>query len=525
MKSSSTLVHAHNISCRFDQTNTSLFDNLSITLGAGIQCLVGRNGSGKSQLAAMLAKAIPCSEGVVTHNGQVGYLSQGIELPAQSVAELLGIAKLQSAWQRMQSGECTEQDMDLLDGHWDFEQKTENALSAFGFSLEVLPKCITTFSGGQQTKLRLIQLLLAGCDVFILDEPSNHLDQTSRQQLVHWLKALPSCFVVTHDRQILDVAHEIYELEQGDLRKVRGNWEVFERTKEQQLQTLTHQEHTTSKALSQAKRKQAELQEKQAKQSKQGASNRKNANQSKLILDKAKETSQNSQGTKAKAAQQAMDEQQSQLATVKAQKALVDPLHFHVALPRQKSGVLIQLHHLELPFVQIEKIDLQLQSGQKLAVLGDNGCGKSTLLRVIAGLIKAESGEVGVSGNVRYLDQHFSLLKSEQTALQNFQTLCPGFTETEYRTLLAQVRLRRDKALYPIQHLSGGERLKVALAGLFFGEYSPDVLLLDEPDNHLDLESKQLLAQTLNNYQGCLIVVSHDPTFIADCGISETLHL
>lgn len=515
-------IQVKNVACRFEDSDDTIFDNISFTLSDGLQCLVGQNGSGKSLLAAIVAGKMAPTEGEVIRSGKVGYLSQGIELQPQSVAALLGVDTLQAAWQRIQNGECSEQDFALMDGRWDFEQQLQQALDAFGFTSDVLSQSIDEFSGGEQTRLRLVQLTLAQCDCLVLDEPSNHLDQPGRQQLLAWLKQQPCVLLVTHDRQLLAHAEAIYELEQGCLYRTKGNWEAYQLSRQQRLQTLSNQEQDASKALQTAKRKQKELNERQAKQNKKGASSRKNANQSKMILDKAKETSEQTQGIKAKQAQQAIHKNAQTLSDIQAQKARISPLHFQVAQPRVTSGVVAQLNDVILPYAATEPVQLQLQAGEKLAITGANGTGKSTLLKVMAGEIAPCKGHVKLTRFTRYLDQHFSLLQREKTALDNFQHLCPGFTQTEYRTRLAQIRLRREKALYPIAHLSGGERLKVALACLFFGEFAPDLLLLDEPDNHLDLESKQLLEQTLNAYGGALIVVSHDPVFLQGCGIEQT---
>jgi ATPase subunit of ABC transporter with duplicated ATPase domains len=203
----------------------------------------------------------------------------------------------------------------------------------------------------------------------------------------------------------------------------------------------------------------------------------------------------------------------------------VDPLTFTVAEPTPAHGHTVWLHDVVLPYGRATPLSLSLQPSQRIAVTGPNGSGKSTLMRVLTGTERPLSGSMRVASHVGLLDQQCGLLDPALNALENFAALAPGWTEDRYRTALAQLRLRQDMALMPVSALSGGERIKVALAALFCGPRSPSLLLLDEPDNHLDLESKQLLESALSRYRGSLLVVSHDDAFIANAGIDQSLDL
>ena len=179
----------------------------------------------------------------------------------------------------------------------------------------------------------------------------------------------------------------------------------------------------------------------------------------------------------------------------------------------------MHINELVLPYVTVQPFSITVRAGERWHIQGKNGSGKSTLLRIISGLEQAVTGTCQVYGECVYLDQYFSLLDGELSALQNLQQLHPDSDESMLRTDLAGLRLRADTALQPVKQLSGGERLKVALLAVMHGETAPDLLLLDEPDNHLDLESRLLLEQVLADYPGTLLLVSHDLALVA--GISN----
>ncbi len=514
-------VQAHQLSCSFEQANQTLFSDISLTTGTGLHCLVGRNGSGKSHLVKQLAKQVPIQTGKVIHFGDIGYLGQtnGQSTDYSSIDAIL------AAQRRINEGQINSADFELMENQWDILARLEKALKHFQLPHNALELPDQTLSGGEQVRLSLAKLATAQFNFVILDEPGNHLDSIGKKLLINWLKTLPGSLVVTHDRAILEQADVIYELEHGQLFRVQGNYSTWQQHREQRLQTFAHQEMLAKQSLRQEQRKKQQLVERQATQAKRGAISRANANQSKMVLDKAKESSQTTHAAKTRAADFALQKAQEHWTSIHEQKTHTDALQFDLAPPKKVNGPVVQARQLKLPFGTKASIDIQLHPGDKLAITGMNGAGKSTLLKVLQQELTPEQGAVDITRSCRYVDQHFSFLSPTLSALENIQRCIPNHSETQYRTALAHVRLRREKALQPVETLSGGEKLKVALVCLFYGEQSPALLLLDEPDNHLDLESKELLEKTLKAWPGSLIAISHDPAFITNCGITESLHL
>lgn len=273
----------------------------------------------------------------------------------------------------------------------------------------------------------------------------------------------------------------------------------------------------------QTMRDQRERQEKRQTRAAKGA---KQANQAKILLDRQKERSDQSMG---KLHRQQADAQAALSQRVRAAAAQVAedaPIHLHTpASTGIAQRVVAELDQVQLPWVHTgaESINLQITGQQRVGLLGPNGCGKSTLLKVIARRLPPVSGMCKVTPQIAYLDQALDSLDGQSSALQQLQTVNSGLSEGELRMRLAQLGLDAEQVVAPSGTLSGGERLKAALACVLYADTPPQLLLLDEPSNHLDLPSLQALEQLLTRYQGALVVVSHDTAFLQALGLTDLL--
>lgn len=520
------LIEAKNITLNLPNSHLPLFSGINLFLTDELQALIGRNGVGKSCLAAILADELKPSEGSVHRFCKIGYLAQGETVLSGTVGDILGVSQIQIVSSKVLNGIGSAEDFSFMDDKWDWEAKTEALLAEGGFTLEILNRPFKTLSGGEQTRLKLLTLKNQGCDFLILDEPSNHLDCDGRMWLAQWLKSFNGgVLLVTHDTILLEKVKIVYELSSTGLSVSHGGWHDWLQSQEQLLLGAKREAAQTKKELQQAKRDQQIAQEKTEQRQSRGKNQRKDSNQAKIILDRGLGRSEATQSRKAKLHDDRIQNAADQAVNAKAQLEIVEPLAIVTAPPESASNPLLHLSDIVLPFGTKTPFSLMVNKGERIAVTGNNGSGKSTLLKVISGQLKAVQGEIAVTKSYRLMDQHFSFLNKELSALENFQQQSPGWTEDLYRTRLAQLRIKGDAAIKPVDTLSGGEQLKVALACLFCGATAPALLLLDEPDNHLDIESKNLLQQALRDYTGAMILVSHDMKFIEEIGNIDILLL
>jgi ATPase subunit of ABC transporter with duplicated ATPase domains len=518
------------IVCQFSQLTqqfdaTTVFAGLSSTLTDGLTGLVGRNGQGKSVLLALLAQASPPTGGAIRWSVPFHWVPQLERLQGTRLADALGIGSLYDSFQRIQSGSTDEQDFTNVENLWHLPTLWEQELQAAGLNFP-LSAPTSHLSGGEQTRLALCKAFLNPDHYLLLDEPSNHLDTEGRHWLLQKLAHHPAgALIATHDRELLQQVGRILELDQHGLNEYGGNYTVYKDSRDTRISATERQLTSLKKRRQQQKQEQQAALEKAAQRRKQGEKQRQSGSQSKLLLDAQQDRAESSLA-KLKQQHQQRSEQlanelniaQTRLETIKPQILCFAPAAAHTSL-------CLHLSELVLPYVQHAPLSLTLHKGERWHIQGRNGSGKSTFLRVIAGKEQTVSGCCEIHGSCVYLDQHFSLLDAGASALANLQRLHPECTETLLRTELAGIRLRGGKALQPLNQLSGGERLKVALLAVLLGEEAPALLLLDEPGNHLDLDSQQLLEQTLSSYPGALLVVSHNAAFVEALNISHSLTL
>ncbi|OKP03049.1 ATP-binding cassette domain-containing protein [Xenorhabdus eapokensis] len=521
-----SLIEARQIAYQFSGETTPLFSDINIFLNAEQHALVGRNGIGKSWLASILAQQILPTEGSVRHFCEVGYLSQGLTPFAGHTADLLGLTKIMRANERVLAGVGDEADFDAMEGNWDWQFQTESLLAEGELNPNILNQPFNSLSGGEQTRIRLLALKRQGAGFMILDEPSNHLDRQGRLWLVQWLSDFAGgILLVTHDTQLLQHVSVIYELNGLGLSRSIGGWETWLESKEQLRLGVQREVDQTRKNLKKALRDKQKDHELASKRQSQGKQRRENANQATILLDHALGRSEATLSRIAKQNEERLQRSSSLVTEARAKLEIIDPLSITVATPQTATSPLLYLQDVILPFGSGTPISLTVNNGDRIAITGKNGSGKSTLLKVMTGSLVPKQGICRITPSHSLMDQHFSFLDKNQSALHNFQLQSPGWTEDRYRTRLAQLRIRGEEALKPVGYLSGGEQLKVALACLFCGPYAPALLLLDEPDNHLDIESRELLQKALHGYTGAMVLISHDDKFIENVGNMQELIL
>lgn len=505
-----------------------LFSDLTEQFDRRFTGLVGRNGVGKSVLARLLAGELEPTTGRCTRSGTVCYLPQ--ELPRDrhaSVASLAGVRGLLDALDRIEDGGTDQADFDRIGDRWDIRQRLRTQLELTGLGHLEAETSAATLSGGEAMRVALIGACLSDADFLILDEPSNHLDRPNRRALIEQLQRWPKgLLVVSHDRQLLESMQRIVDLSSLGLQSYGGGYSFYAQCKanerDRAIQRL-EQARLERKREAQFLREQRErLERRQARGTREG----RDANQAKILLGRQKDRSETSSG-KLRRLQEAQREQVSLRVTEAARQVESDmPVVMHALTSAQAAQRRVaELHDVVLPFVPsgARTINLALRGTQRIGVIGPNGCGKSTLLKLLAGHVSPLAGRCEVAARTMYLDQQLTDLDPARSALEHLASLRPAETDSALRTRLAQLGLDAQKLAVPVAVLSGGERLKTALACAIYAQPPADLLLLDEPSNHLDLASVEALEAMLRQYRGALLVVSHDDTFLARLGLTDRL--
>lgn len=490
--------------------------------------LVGRNGAGKTVLARILAGQLAPSSGRCVRHGSVYYLAQQVApAPGATIADLAGMRNELDALARIEAGSVAVQDFDLVGDRWDLPQLLQQELDRSDLGRHDAHTPASALSGGEAMRVALAGAMISGADFLVLDEPSNHLDRHHRQALIAQLQRWPhGLLVVSHDRQLLDTMARIVELSPQGLRSYGGNYSFYAAARAQEHQSalgLLDQRKLERQREEQAMRSQRERQDqRQARGARQGQE----ANQARILLGRQKERSESSAG-KLRQQQDAAREHLSERVRAAAQQVRDEAEIVLHALPavRGTRRRVVQLDAVALPFVPAatRHITLGLSAGQRVGVIGPNGCGKSTLLQVMAGRIAPLAGSCQVADTCVYLDQRLADLDPARTVLEHLMAANRVVAEGTLRTWLAQLGLGAQNIIAPSGMLSGGERLKAALACVLYADPPAQLLLLDEPGNHLDLPSLQALETMLRSYRGALVVVSHDDAFLDNLALTDRL--
>lgn len=506
----------------------SLFSGLTQQFDSRRTGLVGRNGAGKSVLARLLAGQLAPTHGRCTRSGSVHYLPQAAgDGAAQSVADLAGIGAVTRALARIEAGSIDAADFDAVGERWDIAQRLRHALAGQGLAHVSLDTPAAALSGGAAMRVALAGAMLADPDILILDEPSNHLDGVQRQVLADRLRAWPKgLLVISHDRELLGAMERIVELSAHGLRSYGGNFAFYEEARRQEQDSARHAFEHARLELKRDEQSRREQRERQERRQAHGKRDGKEANQAAILLGRGKERSEGSAG---RLRQQHEAARAGQLARVQdAARGLHDDgaVRIHAAAVEGAGQRRVaELIDVTLPFLAppLDRISLSVGGRQRIAIVGPNGSGKSTLLKVLGGRLDPLGGQRRLAPGVAWLDQQLGNLDPRRSTLEQVVAANAGAGQDMLRTWLAQLGLDARLVTQPTGQLSGGERLKAALACALYAGQPPALLLLDEPSNHLDLASLAALEDMLNAYGGALAVVSHDRVFLDRIGPTHRL--
>ena len=472
-----------------------LLSNVDLTLHAGYRVgVVGRNGTGKSSLFAAIQGELEADKGDLDLPGKVRIASVAQEtpsLPDPALEFVLGGDEVLAAAVREEADANAREDWEAvaaahqklaeLNGY-DAEARAGRLLHGLGFPAETHRRPVSSFSGGWRVRLNLARALMMPSDLLLLDEPTNHLDLDAVFWLEQWLLKYPgTLLLISHDREFLDnVATHTLHLHGGGAKLYVGGYTDFERQRAEQLrqQQIAHDKEQAERAHLQS------------------------------FIDRFK-----AKASKAKQAQSRM----KRLAKLAGTEAVRAEREFRIefAPPPKLPFSLIRLNHVEAGYgsdaVILHEVDFGLEAGDRIGLLGPNGAGKTTLVRTLVGELAPLAGERGAHPDLRigYFAQHtVESLLAGQSPIDHFRELSPDSPTQAFRDFLGKWNFPGDRAFETVDGFSGGERARLALALIAWQQ--PNVLLLDEPTNHLDLEMREALAEALSDFDGAIVMVSHD---------------
>ncbi|HAS1952131.1 MAG: ABC-F family ATP-binding cassette domain-containing protein [Enterobacter asburiae] len=506
----------HQVTCQFP-TGDTLFGPLNLTLEPSLCALVGRNGSGKTRLLRLLAGLDePATGHIERFSSHVYVAQQHVISPQTTLAELLGYDVIFAARKRIDSGNYQPDDLELLDGRWDVAERLSEAFINANLPPFDPDKPAGELSGGERIRALLCGVFTAEADFMLLDEPTNHLDRQGRTWFYDQLSRFQGgVLVASHDRELLAQVPRILELSASGLRGYGGNYADYQTQRDAEQQAARAAlEH----AAIERKRTRARMQKEHDDSQRRSAKTLRTVdtlNIASFERVKYKGAAKERIGSWKKQHSEQNDALNAAVNKARERVEEDNPVMFTLPgsqIPEGKQ--VLVLEDLVLPHVPVPPLNLRMDGPMRVALKGPNGCGKSTLLKTILGEIAPRSGTCKVSVSCAYLDQHLSRLDLSQSVMTHLNLSHTPLEEGVLRTRLAQLQLGADKVTLPLAELSGGERLKAALACVLWRAEATQLLLLDEPTNHLDLASVQAIEAALSSFPGALLVVSHDEAFL-----------
>ncbi|MFF7553225.1 ABC-F family ATP-binding cassette domain-containing protein [Streptomyces olivaceus] len=507
---------------------TPVFEGLDTSFGPGRTGLVGANGAGKSTLLKLLAGRLTPTDGTVRVRGEVGHLPQNVTLDtALRVDEALGIARRRAALHAIEAGDVGEEHFETVGDDWDVEERALAMLGELGLGRIGLDRTVGEVSGGESVLLRLAALLLRRPDVLLLDEPTNNLDVYARRRLYAAVESWPGVLVVvSHDRELLELVGQIADLRAGTVTWYGGNLSAYEEALAVEQEAAERMVRVAESDLRKQKRELADAQVVLARRRRYGQKMYDTKREPRAVMKLRARTAQQSAGKYRIMHEEKLAEAKERLDD--AAEAVRDDDEIRVDLPYTAvppGRTVLTLRDLVPAYGARVTGGLDVHGPERIALVGRNGAGKTTLLRTVAGELEPVAGEATAHVPLRFLPQRLDVLDGELSVAENVARFAPGATNNLVRARLARFLFRGARADQRAATLSGGERFRAALAALMLAEPAPQLLMLDEPTNTLDMASVRQLTSALEAYEGALIVAAHDLPFLESLGITRWLLL
>jgi len=512
-----------------------LFDGLSLSITNRDKiALIGHNGAGKSTLLKIIAGELQPSGGWIKVSSKPYYMPQIFgQYNHLTIAQALQIEDKLNALKEILEGNMTASNLNILNDDWTLEDRCKEALNHWQLADVDLSQKMETLSGGQKTKIFLAGISIHQPDLVLLDEPSNHLDTSSRQMLYHFIQSTSgTLIVVSHDRQLLNLLDTVCELSKRGLATYGGNYDFYDKQKAIENLALHEDIYSKEKALRKAKEKERETLERQQRLNARGKRKQEKAGVARIMMNTFRNNAENStskikdvHGEKINGISQELQELRKELPGIDKMKLGFDSTELH------KGKMLFNSSNINYAYSNSllwnENLSIQIKSGERIAVKGLNGSGKTTLIKIILGKLASQTGTVYRADNKSvYIDQDYSLIDNQLNVYEQAQKFnASAMQEHEIKIRLHRFLFGKDDWDKACNTLSGGEKMRLILCCLTISNQAPDIIVLDEPTNNLDIQNIEILTSAINEYRGTLIVVSHDEIFLEQVNIGRTIEL
>ncbi len=512
-----------------------LFHHIRFTVATGEKVsLIGNNGNGKSTLLSIIAGNIkPASGEIITsdkpyyspqHFGQYNHLT---------IARALGIDQKITAFHRILAGDLSELNYTLLDDDWEIEDRAKTSLEKWEIGYLPLNQSLNSLSGGEKSKVFLAGITIHSPDIILLDEPTNHLDTKSRKRLYDFIESSKSTIlIVSHDRTLLNLLSMTLELTKDHIDSYGGNYEFYKQEKEKKEIAFQKQLSEKEKELRKAQKTARESLERQHKHDVRGEKSNIKKVIHKIMMGNLKDKAEKSSSKLKDIHTDKITGITETLSEIRAHFPTYKNLQLNINNTNLHSGkILFEAKDLNFGYNEQllwkSNLNFQIRSGERILIKGDNGSGKTSLIKLILKKISPTTGSIKYTEfRSIYLDQEYSLIRNDLTVFEQIEEYnSRKLPEYEMKTILNRFLFPKDSWNKSNSNLSGGEKMRLLLCCLQVSNNMPDIFILDEPTNNLDIQSLNILTTTIKNYKGTLLLVSHDEYFLNEIGIDKELRI
>ena len=512
-----------------------LFDNITFTVNNHEKiALIGNNGVGKSTLLKIISEELKAPAGLQKIDSEPYYIPHIFgQFNHLTIAEALKIEDKLKAFQEILIGNVSDENLNILNDDWTIEERCNEALQYWQLNDLDLNQKLETLSGGQKTKVFLAGILIHKPELVLLDEPSNHLDASARELLYSFIKNTTATLIIaSHDRKLLNLLHSVYELSKHGITIYGGNYDFYTEQKQIENNALNQDIQSKEKALRKAKEKERETLERQNKLDSRGEKKQKKAGVSRIMMNTLRNNAENSTAKTKGIHAQKIGGISKDLQDLRSGLPEIDKMKFGFDKTDLHKGKIVFTatninHRFEDRLLWNEALNLQILSGERIAIKGSNGSGKTTLIKMIIGKLNPKSGTIyKAEAKIIYIDQDYSLIENQLTVYDQVQKFNDsGLEEHVIKMKLNKFLFSQNDWDKSCNALSGGEKMRLLLCCLTVNTKAPDIIILDEPTNNLDIQNIEILTAAINEYEGTLIVVSHDALFLEEIGIEDFIFL